>query len=72
MDIDEGKISYKRRRRQLVVGDVQIAWILCYYLSKRYFLCWNDNYQKFKSINSFFDSFMNTNTKLVEFVHQIQ
>jgi len=28
MEIDEGKISYKRRRRPLVVEDVQIAWTL--------------------------------------------
>jgi len=28
MEIDEEEISYKRRRRQLVVKDVQIAWTL--------------------------------------------
>jgi len=28
MEIDEEKILYRRRTRQLVVEDVQIAWIL--------------------------------------------
>ena len=36
MEIDEGKISY-RRRRQLVVEDVQIAWTLKLMLVSRIF-----------------------------------
>jgi len=62
------KIS-DRRRRQLAVKDVRLRghWVNAYL--KHIFFAGMTTGQRSESINSFFYGFVNTNTKLVEFVH---
>ena len=68
MEIDEGKISYRRRKWLLKMYRLRENWVNAYL--KDTFYSGMKTSQRSESINSFFDGFVNSNKKLVEFVHQ--
>jgi len=68
MEIDEEKISYRRRRRRLLkMYRLRGHWVNAYL--KDIFCAGMTTSQRSESINFFFDGFVNVNIKLFEFVY---
>ena len=78
-DISTCEEQWRLMKEKYQIKEEEDSWLLKMYILRGY---WVNTYlkdifcagmtisQRFKSINSFFDGFVNANTKLVEFVHQ--